>query len=192
MPDSKTARAQAECLTRGITRTTKKYLGFSNLNSLPPEMEKNRNFHGQATSVLDLYLHSKTHRIVTSQNNTKMLPKFLAAPPPPLLSGHLSCGSGPGQPSRQASASTRAAQRNRSGGRHVRRPPSASSLREAPVRSGDGRVWARNLGVRGSPASSPLPQSRAAGQPRGPDPLPSAARPSPTPWHRKSPDTAAD
>ena len=70
------------------------------------------------TSVLDLYLHSKTHRIVTPQNNTKMLPKFLAAPPPPLLSGHLSCGSGPRQPSRQASASTRAAQRSRSGGRH--------------------------------------------------------------------------
>lgn len=104
------------------TRTTKKLPRFFP-TSIPYHLKWKKKQklpwpESYLTSVLDLSLHSKTHRIVTSQYNTKMLPKFLAAPPPPLLSGHLSCGSGPRQPSRLASASTRAAQRSRSGGRH--------------------------------------------------------------------------
>ena len=75
----------------------------------------------------------------------KMLPKFLAAPPPPLLSGHLSCGSGPRQPFRQASAST---------------PGSSAQL--GPAAPG-GRTTAAAAAFRLFSAGSASPQQRRQG-----------------------------
>ena len=105
MQYSKTGRGAGWCLTRGGQEPPKNYLGFFQPQFLTTWNGKNQKLPWPE-SYLDLFLHSETHRRVTPPNNTKMLPKFLAAPPPPLLSGHLSCGSGPRQPFRQASAST--------------------------------------------------------------------------------------